>query len=399
MSILKKLTRSVQKIQKSQKQLSKWLAFAEAIRPVVKFSQLPTPMAPDYSDLKNWAAHPELNDKSSFTPKEISPSQTAPEADVFYLHPTTFFGKNSWNAPLEHARSREFVDEMVIPGQTTVFNQHCRIFAPRYRQATFFSFLEGGKNAEAAFELAFSDILRAFDLYLEKENKGRPFFIAGHSQGTLHGIRLLEERIENSPIFNQFVAAYLVGFRFPKDKFDSTFKQIKPGIHPKQTGCILAWDTYLEKGKPSRRLENRMHYYPTEDGKGRWEKCRSKNPFGVNPLSWTVDSQQVPASQNLGAVHTEYKGIRPALDEMHGDTAVHSNCIGLSEVYPNEVSATLKKDGFLYISKPLHRIFRTVLLPRGNYHFYDIALFYRNIQKNIEERLATFLDKNPPTIY
>ena len=394
MSILKTLTNPFKALQKTQKQIAQWLVFVESIRPANGFDKLPAPMTPDYSHLPNWAAHPDIEDKSNFTPKGIAPTTTPRQADVFYIHPTTFFGKDNWNSPLEHVLSREFVDEMVIPSQASVFNENCLVYAPRYRQATFFSFLEGGQNAQKSLELAFSDVVRAFDFYIKNWNNGRPFFIAGHSQGALHCMRLLEQRIENSEIQTQFVAAYVVGFRFPADKFGTAFVNIQPAKSADQTNCIAAWDTYIEGGTPGRRLENRMHWYVDENGKSRWEKCAAKNPFGVNPLNWQCTNATVAANENQGAVNTEFAGKRPEIMKMQGSNEpTNVLCTGLSAPYKNEVSATLKKDGFLYISKPLNRIFSVLLLPRGNYHMYDFSLFYMNIRKNVGVRLKAFLGK------
>ena len=177
------------------------------------------------------------------------------------------------------------------------------------------------------------------------------------------------------------------------DKFGTAFHHIQPARKPNQFSCIAAWDTYVEGGKPGRRLENRMHWYIDENGKSRWEKCGKKNPWGVNPLHWYATHETVAATANKGAVHSEFAGERPSMSKMYGTEPTKLVCTGLSAPYLQEVSATLKKDGFLYISKPLNRIFRAILLPRGNYHIYDFSLFYMNIRENIAERLAAFLNQ------
>ncbi len=393
MKLLSSITQTIRKAQKAKTQITKWLAWVETIKPTDRFENFPAPPAPDYRDLNNWAAHPEIEDKSYFTPAGIQPSTEAPQADVFFLHPTTFFGKKNWNAPLSHHNSKIFVDEMIIPGQASVFNSCCRIFAPRYRQATFYSFLEGGKNSRKAFELAYGDLEAAFDEYIKTWNQGRPFFIASHSQGTLHAIRLLEEKIENTSLFKQMVAAYPIGLRFPKDKFGTTLKNIKPCDSPTDTGCAIAWGTFVEGGKPPKRLERREHWYPTPDGKGRWEKCVSKSPFVVNPLTWKRSLKRAPENLNLGAVSINYEHQKINWDAMWGKEPMSMICTGLSSPDLEEVSAQARKDGFLYISKPKHIKYRAMLLPRGNYHMYDYALFYMNIRKNVEERLAAFINK------
>ena len=150
------------------------------------------------------------------------------EVDVFFIYPTLSFSKLNWNAPLNHAGTNELVSEMIMSGQASVFNSCCRIFSPKYRQATFYSFLGAGKNGRKALELAFDDCLKAFDYYINHFNKGRPFFLAGHSQGALHIMRLLDERIEETDLAKRMVAAYPIGFWFPIDKFGNTLKTIKP---------------------------------------------------------------------------------------------------------------------------------------------------------------------------
>ena len=66
---------------------------------------------------------------------------------------------------------------------------------------------------------------------------------------------------------------------------------------------------------------------------------------------------------------------------------------GLSAPVKNEISARVGSDGFLYISKPRHPAFNLFVMPGGNYHNYDYALFYMNIRQNVEYRLAAYMDK------
>ena len=58
---------------------------------------------------------------------------------------------------------------------------------------------------------------------MKNYNNGRPFIIAGHSQGTLHGGKLIKEEIEGTDLMQQFVTAYLVGMPVP----ENYFKEIK----------------------------------------------------------------------------------------------------------------------------------------------------------------------------
>lgn len=391
MKILDNIKKPLQELKKTQQQIKQWLAFAEKIKPKGKFEQLPTPAAPDYADLQNWAAHPKVENKSHFAPEGFKSKQATAKADVFFLHPTTFFGNTTWNAPISDAASKEFVDELIMPGQASVFNAACRVFAPRYRQATFYSFLEGGTNGQQALELAYSDVLRAFDYYMKHENNGRPFFLAGHSQGTLQLMRLLEERIENSDIRQQFIAAYAIGFRFPTDKFEQAFKNLKPSQSATDTGCIIAWDTYVTYGKPGQRMERSQIWYSTADGEGKWERRSYKKPLCINPLNWTIEHGIAEKNKNKGAVNITFAPTKKAIILGGSHEPIGLKALSLSAPYEAEVSAEIRKDNFLYVSEPPHAFFRKMLLPRGNYHMYDYALFYMDMRANIVQRLEAFL--------
>jgi hypothetical protein len=71
----------------------------------------------------------------------------------------------------------------------------------------------------------------------------------GHSQGSAHALRLLEQRVDNTESVNQLVAAYLVGYWLPKDKFTRGFEQIEPCENATQTGCIVSYDVYGQGGE------------------------------------------------------------------------------------------------------------------------------------------------------
>jgi len=380
--MFKKLKSTFQKSLRTKRKVVKWLAYIRDIKPVASFQKLPTPLAPDYSDLKNWAAHPSVNDKSNFTRIGVEPS-TQLEADVFFIHPTTFFGNQYWNSPLEKGSAKELIDEMIMPEQASVFNGCCRVFAPRYRQATFYSFLENSKNGQQALELAYDDVRKAFEYYLEKENNGRPFFISGHSQGTVHGIRLLEDFVENGKIFDQFVAAYLIGFRFPMDKFEKSFQRIRPANEADDIKCVIAYDTYLKSGAPGHRLDFATHWYD-----GQWERRAWKKVLTINPLNWSRTKDR--AIKHEGAVHTTFEGKGISMRSFMNGEAIGADANGLSRIYKNEVEAFIKEDSFLYVTPPKSRIFGRVKMPKGNLHLYDYSLFYMNLRNNIIKRLTTY---------
>ena len=61
---------------------------------------------------------------------------------------------------------------------------------------------------------------------MEKHNNGKPFFIAGHSQGALHGQRLVNEHVSKSSAKENFIAAYLIGYILPTKYFDQLYPDL-----------------------------------------------------------------------------------------------------------------------------------------------------------------------------
>lgn len=383
------ITSLIKSAKKTYSAVQKWKAFANSVKPEKPFDSNTVPAPFDYSSMDCWAAHPEKPSKALMTPEGSVVGQ-APEADVFYIHPTTYFGKGNWNQPLSMQPATELVSEMVMPAQASVFNESCRIFAPRYRQATFYVFLKDDENSSSALQLAYDDVVSAFKYYLKHHNHGRPFFIAGHSQGSLHAVRLLEEVIDsNQELRKRMVAAYPIGFQLPMDKFTRTFKNIRPSAQPTDLQTIIAWDTYGEDTNPKNPIDRCRYYYKDS---GKWEMRYKKKNFGVNPMTFSTAAGVVDAAHHKGAVHVVYK--RPfRFDDWWKEESIGIEAVGLSKPMLAEVSAELRGNQFVYISEPKNRQFKLAMLPGKNYHNYDYSLFYMSLRENIKLRLETYLNQ------
>jgi len=315
--------------------------------PEISFAESPVPPPPDYSQLSNWAAHPDKEDPADRTPEGVTPEAQATAAvDVFFIHPTTFNSGQQWNADVRDAALNAATDNRAILHQPSVFNASCRVFVPRYRQMSLSGFR--GQSAERqqykqqALELAYSDVQAAFAYYLEHENHGRPFILAGHSQGALHGIHLLKEKVDGTELQDRLVAAYLPGWAFKPD----AFAHIPPCESPGQTGCVMGWNTYLENTYP----DAYETYY--------------KGSLSTNPLNWRIDEQPAPKSLHRGMLMRNYKIIRP-----------------------QKIRAQ-NHDGLLWINRP-HPLWWS-----RRYHIGDINLFWVNIRENVALRVAAYLDQH-----
>jgi hypothetical protein len=320
---------------------------------------LPVSMAPapDYSQQKTWAAHPAFYDLSDSVPAPLKPLKTDTTVDVFFLHPTSYLSKKAidetrlndaaertrWNAAIDDSVINRATDKGSMLNQASAFNAF-RVFAPRYRQAHIRSFYIDPAIAKPFFDTAYADVKKAFLYYLENENRGRPFIIASHSQGTLHASRLIKEIVEGTPLQAQLVAAYLLGLPVA----DTFFTVLKPCGTPGETNCFVSWRTF-KKG-----------YEPPAIQKETFKAVV------VNPLTWTGAEGWTSRSQNKGALLYNFNKPLPG----NVGAAVHGN--------------------ILWSSKP--RFLGNIFLTRKNYHIGDINLFWLDIRENVAKRILEYMN-------
>ncbi len=335
--------------------------FLWSVTPRTPFSQASAPAAPDYTRPSAWSALPERHDLADTVPPS-SPAleQSQAPVDVFYLHPTTYVG-GEWNGPIDDATLNDATDRVATLIQASAFNACCAIYAPRYRQANMTALTAPDDEGLAAVDLAYQDVAAAFRYWREHYNRGRPFILAAHSQGTVHARRLLREAVSGTPLRHQLVAAYLPGIPMPEGALRQTLPDIPFCASPEQTGCLISWNA---------RGPGFMERLPMRD-----PERHPGAPLCVNPLTWRHDTAPAPRERNEGAVFLEATPpqVKPGL--------TGAQC----------------KDGMLqvHIDGELPRDFMSRLLDHtmgaGNHHPVEYQLFYMNLRRNAAERVAAYL--------
>ena len=305
------------------------------------FSDVPSPAAPDYTNPAHWAALPERDDLADTLAVGATDLQATAAVDVFFVHPTTFVSANAWNQSLDDTTTNETTDQMVMQGQASTFNACCRIYAPRYRQATLAAFFVEGDSAPQALDLAYSDVVAAFRYYLATFNHGRPFVLAGHSQGSRHLDFLLAEEIAGTALAEQMVAAYPIGFELDGSNGIAICRTAT------QTGCQVTWNSV---------------------GPRAGSLFASPDNICVNPLTWSTDGAHAPHEANLGAVNF-------AGSDAHEPGAADAQC----------------REGRLRVSEIRSDHYTLMPLGRDNFHIYDYALFYVNVRQNAQARVDAYL--------
>lgn len=347
--------------------------------PAKPFGDMPHPTPPDYADPRAWAALPARLDAADVVPENdpLGDRQSRAAVDVFYIHPTTYRSAEHWNQPLDDETTNDWTDESVIARQASVFNGCCRVFAPRYRQATAAGVVAPPEmRAMGAYELAWQDVRNAFLHYMKHFNEGRPFIIAGHSQGAAHVERWLNEFWKQAEYRKKLVAAYAIGVSFSSRTLNELGGGIPPCATPSSTGCFLSWNAFDRNGDPSGYLAM---------GKARHQQRYSNSAdydvLCINPLTFSLTTSGARGESNLGALPARRRvGLSESLAEG----------LGLPQTVAGQIGAECS-NGVLRVDNVPTAGYAIVTLPGGMLHFNEFDLFYMNIRLNAVERSEAFL--------
>jgi hypothetical protein len=189
-----------------------------------------------------------------------------------------------------------------------------------------------------------------------------PIVLAGHSQGAIHVARLLAERIAGTPLQARVTMAYPIGMPISVEH-DLPALGLPACATAEQAGCIVTWSSFAEPAEPGLLLE-RYRSLPGSDGQPRGED----GILCVNPLTGTINGE-ADRSANLG-------------------TLVPDDDLSNGELVPGSVPARCNAQGLLLIGDPPD--LGPGVLPGNNYHVYDIPLFWRNLQQDVERRVRAW---------
>ncbi|WP_170286199.1 DUF3089 domain-containing protein [Nocardioides rubriscoriae] len=264
--------------------------------------------------------------RSDGTASVVRPARDRrPGVDCFYVYPTAS------QQPTPNARrTTEASVRAVARQQAMRFSQVCRTYAPLYRQRTL-----AALAAERAFterqragfnRLAYRDVLTAWRSYLAHDNRGRPFLLVGHSQGSRLLRKLVREEIDPMPrLRRRLVSAILPGanvlVRRGRDR-GGDFAHLRLCRTATQLHCVLAWSTFGDTPPD----DSRFGRPPLDDqpsaGLGLPEGARYEvactNPASLRrnarrPVTTLVRSEMLPGVLGVLALQL-YGGPPPSAD-------------------------------------------------------------------------------------
>ena len=281
------------------------------------------PDEPDYGDTAQWY----ISDRGA-------------AADVFYIVSTECgdYGNCHYADTRNDSIRALLFGEMV--GVDHLLAGELNYYSPYYRQVTMETYTSDSL-VDARMPLAYGDVRKAFDYYLEHYNNGRPFILAGFSQGAMAVVDLLKAMDDS--IYSRLVAAYVLGY-----KVTDTNAHIRPAKDSADLGVTICYNSVRD---------NSCAVPILSDG----------NLMAINPVNWSTDA--TPAT---------------LIDPRYGDT----------------LTVTLDTTSLLlHIGGYTHDDYMLPLIGcEGNYHCLEISLFSDCLRRNIALRANHFISIAPAAL-
>ncbi|PHR61845.1 MAG: hypothetical protein COA43_01360 [Robiginitomaculum sp.] len=327
------------------------------------FQTYTPPLAPDYAKSNAWLMRPDL-DMDSINIKG---------GDVFVVTPTVYLGRYHWNAPLENKKFMGRLQRIVLPNYVQPYQSAGRVFAPHYRQASLYSFLNNRDDAQISQKFAYYDVKRAFEVFLQANPLERPITLIGHGQGGLHVQRLLSEYFTGARK-QKLAAAYIIDHPFPLDRFNAELTALSPCETKNDINCVIAFGAF----QPKEKTRSSMFKGKTLVWNGaKLESVNQRPLLCINPLIWTRSTQYAPAKLHLGGAAAEG--------------------LGNVDIVPAPIAKQTSaqcQDGILLIDKPKQKSLRRPSRFGGKFRTPPSNLFYEDIRMDAANRVQLLLDKN-----
>ena len=291
------------------------------------------PPEPDYSDPEMWFIQEAMMGKT--------------DLDVFYTCPTevitdyvsgwkTYGHMNVYDENQRNAFSPDF--DKAVP----VFGITANLYSFYYRQVTLQTFASESTLA-SRFPYAYYDIKRAFNYYLEHFNQGRPFIIAGFSQGGKATVELLKELLPSH--MKRLVAAYVIGYKVTAADLEQS-PNIVPATGASDVGVTCCFSSVGDEGSI-------------------WSIIQVPVACAINPINWKTDD--TPAEIPW------VKGENP-----ENPVVVHKDLERNIMFVDNYI---VEDFGFYPV---------TWIMGKKNYHRHEYDLYAPSITQNIAQRYAAF---------
>jgi len=226
------------------------------------------------------------------------------KTDVFYVVSTMILESyddegNPVTRTLLSPEDRAALDEEINDIATNMFDESFNFFAPYYHEGTMHGMLALDEAAKKELVLSIQEeVTEAFNYYMDHFNGGRPFVLAGYSQGSIMVKGVLRNMTDEQ--YRLMAAAYVMGGPLTAADLEKPF--IVPARGAEDLGVTVSYNSVASLDAC-------------------WAPLTGSTVECINPLNWTTDEQ--PASFTYrgeqGTVHLDtqahmliVEGIDPA---------------------------------------------------------------------------------------
>ena len=263
------------------------------------------------------------------------------------------------------------------------------IYAPKYRQATLFSFFTHKYDGVAARQFAYGDVKRAFANFLSRIGSERPFVLIGYGQGGLHVLRIAEDYLApDEALTNRLAAAYIIDQPTPIDFVERQLGGVAVCARPNDVRCIVSYVGFESRfDEEIERARTRSMYWGAE---GDLVATRGHELVCINPITWTETTAYAGKEEHLGAASAT--GIKFGSSPPSFSRSVGAQCV----------------NGVLIVDRPEQKFLRQRGWFGDKWKARDYNLFYFDLRENLSTRLvalaairdeeARFLDPIPDSI-
>ena len=282
--------------------------------------------------------------------------------DIFFLYATAYI-KQSPADPIicqvDHKEMRAAA-KFSYHKNATVFKPVGNMFAPYYRQTDAPSCLK--MTAEEREKLLDSgpveDAMAAFDYYLKHYNKGKPYILAGHSQGSSVLLQMISKYSRDKPqAYKRMISAYLIGCSITPEYLEQ-YPHLKFAQGSDDTGIIISYNTEA----------------PNPQGPN---PVLLPGALAINPINWRRDETPATKEESLGArvqVDNGFKKIAHLADarlDLNKGVVICST-VGLDNPYCD-----------------------VDIFAPGIYHVADYTFYYYDLRQNAIDRIKAYFKANP----
>jgi hypothetical protein len=303
------------------------------------------PIATDYSKPEHWLTIPVVIDK---------------KVDVFYLYPTAWRKVNETDPDICAIDNASMLigSKTAYGRQATAFETVGNMYAPYYRQETLFALnLSPAEREKVIAGIPTLDAIAAFDYYIKHYNNGRPFILAGHSQGSNILANLLAIYMKANPeVYARMVAAYVIGYSIT-DTYLAKNPHLKFAKGPDDTGVIISYNTEAPNVIPGTN------------------PVVSPGGIAINPITWTRGETLATASQNLGSI-LPASGVFVPVNHYADARVDKTKGVVICSTADADKLNQGNPESF-----------------KGIFHSYDYSFYYYNLRQNAANRIKKFPSK------